>query len=157
MKSLEQGRSFTASKVRATASCDSCGADRVIFSDNAVGIKKGPRKNHGLAINQHGRIYRNGSALSFEQKVAVGVEYLKAKNDANGTRPNISALSKKCNVSRSTVTKVEEELISFGQVIDPKDIVGNRDIPSGPVSKSFSDLDVLVVLLLYHQYNQAGP
>ena len=30
-KSLDQGRSFTATKVRATVSCDSCGADRVIF------------------------------------------------------------------------------------------------------------------------------
>ena len=121
----------------------------MIFSRDALGAATASQ--HGLAINQHGRIYRNGSALSFEQKVAVAVEYLKAKNDANGTRPNISALSRKCHVSRSTVTKVEEELISSGQVIDPKEIVCNRDIPSGPGSKSLSDLDVFVVLLLYHQ------
>lgn len=106
----------------------------------------------GLAINHRDRIYRNGSAVFFEQKVMVAVEYLKAKNDVNDTRPNISALSRKWHVSRSSVTKkVEEELISFVWVIDPKDIVGNRDIPSGPGSKSLSDLDVPVVLLLYHR------
>ena len=70
-KSLDQGRSFTATKVRATVSCDSCGADRVIFSDNAVGTKKGTSKNQlecllrslengyicGNAINEEGGFF----------------------------------------------------------------------------------------------------
>ena len=44
-RSLDQGQPFTASKVRATVSCDSCSTDRAIFSQNAVGTKKGPNKN----------------------------------------------------------------------------------------------------------------
>eukprot|EP00581_Thalassiosira_minuscula_P014649 CAMPEP_0183717158 /NCGR_PEP_ID=MMETSP0737-20130205/10846_1 /TAXON_ID=385413 /ORGANISM="Thalassiosira miniscula, Strain CCMP1093" /LENGTH=1487 /DNA_ID=CAMNT_0025946545 /DNA_START=29 /DNA_END=4489 /DNA_ORIENTATION=+ len=83
-------------------------------------------RQQGLATNAYGRTYLNGAALSYEQKVAVANEYLKAKADALGERPNISALARKCHVARSTVTKVEEELLSFGKVLDPKNIASSN-------------------------------
>jgi hypothetical protein len=106
---------------------------------------------HGLAVNQRNRSYRNGAALTYEQKVSIATKYLRAKQAALGTRPNITQLANECDVSRSTISKVEGELLSFGRVLDPKDIRANRNIPLGPGSLSLRDIDVFVILSLYHE------
>ena len=43
-KKLDKNRKFSATKVRATIDCDSCGAPRAIYSDYAVGSTRGPSK-----------------------------------------------------------------------------------------------------------------
>ena len=40
---------------------------------------------HGLAVNQRNRSYRNGAALTYEQKVSIATKYLRAKQAALGT------------------------------------------------------------------------
>ncbi len=58
--------------------------------------------NHGLSVNQFNRVYHQGKAMSLEKKVSIAVEYLKAQDAANGARPNISELSRVCQVQRSS-------------------------------------------------------
>jgi len=106
---------------------------------------------HGLSTNAYGRAYRNGSALSFEQKVHISNSYLQAKAANHGNRPIITALARQCQVTRGTIVKIERELFTVGRVIEPKEILANRDLPSGPGSISLSDLDAFVILMLYHQ------
>ncbi|KAL7523123.1 hypothetical protein ACHAWF_000382 [Thalassiosira exigua] len=89
--------------------------------------------------------------MCFEQKVEIAAAYLKEQDAAGGIRPNISKLSKQLRVARGTVRKVEKELIGHVYALDPKTLVANHDIPSGPGSISLSDVDVLTILLLYHQ------
>ena len=105
---------------------------------------------HGFTISEQGRVYRPGVALTFSKKVAISIKYLKAQ-ELGACRPNILALSRECNVSRASMLKVERELLTFGRVLDPDEIRANLDIPTGPGSKSLSDLDALVILLLYHK------
>ena len=58
-QSLDQGQSFTASKVRATVSCDSCGADRVIFFWQCCWDKEGAKQESIGASLENGYIYGN--------------------------------------------------------------------------------------------------
>ena len=64
---------------------------------------------HGLSVNQHDRVFRNGAAMSIEQNVAIAVQYSKAKRDAQGACPNISKVAKVCQVARLTILKVKED------------------------------------------------
>jgi hypothetical protein len=107
--------------------------------------------NHGLKVNEHGRVYLDGSTLSFDQKVQVAAEYAKAKSENYDLRPNISVLAKRCRVSRGFVRKVEQELFSCGRVIEPEVLRKEKDVPVGPGSKSLSGLDMFVILMLYHE------
>ena len=106
---------------------------------------------HGVALNEHSRVYHNGKALPYEQKVTIAAKYLRASTAAEGARPVISSLAKECLVTRATITKVENELFSFGRVLHPKEIRSNRQMPLGPGSVSFNDLDAFVILALYHE------
>lgn len=105
---------------------------------------------YGLSINQHARVYQNGKALTYEEKVSIGIKYTNASIALGWARPNITQLSKECRVSRSTILKVERELLNYQLVLDPKDIRARRDIPIGPGSISMSDVDKFIVLALYH-------
>ena len=57
--------------------------------------------DHGLLINQHGRVYRKGRALPFETEVSIAIEYLRAeaKEAAGEKSPSSNQLAKKCQVS----------------------------------------------------------
>jgi len=101
---------------------------------------------HGLKVNEHGRAYLSGSSMSFGQKVQVAAEYAKAKSDNCGSRPNLSALARRCQVSRGLVRKVEADIVSCGRVIKK-----GKDVPVGPGSRSMSGLDMFVIMMLYHE------
>jgi len=101
---------------------------------------------HGLKVNEHGRVYLSGSSMSFGQKVQVAAEYAKAKSDNCGSRPNLSALARRCQVSRGLVRKVEADIVSCGRVIKK-----GKDVPVGPGSRSMSGLDMFVIMMLYHE------
>lgn len=106
---------------------------------------------HGLSFNQHNRVYKRGAALPLEDKVQIGIAYLAAFAEAGSTRPNIAHLAKKCCVSRSMITKIEEELVQLGRIRDPKEIRQNRDAPIGPGALSLDEFDVFVILMLYNK------
>lgn len=105
---------------------------------------------HGLSVNLHNRVYQNGAASLVDQKVSIEIQYLKALGENNGARPNISRLAEKCEVARSTIRKVESELLTYGRVLDPKEIRENRGIPVGPGVLSLDDIDIFVIMMLYH-------
>ena len=107
--------------------------------------------NHGLSVNQFNRVYHQGKAMSLEKKVSIAVEYLKAQDAANGARPNISELSRVCQVQRSSIRKVEEELLGLGRMKSPQEIIGDRNMPEGPGAISLDDFDIFVILMLYHE------
>jgi hypothetical protein len=107
--------------------------------------------HHGLSVNARGRPYKNGFSLTFDQKVSIGSVYSKARDDNYGERPSISAIARQCKVSRLTVLKIEREIISEWKVRDPEEIFRERDQPTGPGSRCLSDIDVFLILMLYHQ------
>ena len=109
--------------------------------------------DHGLSINQHGRVYRKGTALPFETEVSIAIEYLRAQAEeaAGGKRVSINQLAKKCQVSPATFTKVKEKLVSHGHVPAPQEVRSNRDLPTGPGAQTLNELDIFVILMLYHQ------
>lgn len=106
---------------------------------------------HGLRMNQNNGIYQNGAALPIEKKLLIAMAYTAATDEAHGCRPNISELATKCNASRSSIVKVEEELFAFGRVLDPKEIRADSALPQGPGTLSLDEADVFVILMLYHQ------
>lgn len=105
---------------------------------------------HGLEVNENNRVYQRGTALPIDQKVEIAVQYLQAVENATGGRPNIAQLARECKVSRSMITKVEEELVKYNRVRDPKEIRENRDVPSGPGAVSLDEFDVFVLLMLHN-------
>ena len=105
---------------------------------------------HGLLVSSHNRVYQSGVALQAGPKVSIGIEYLKAQAEVDGARPNISHLAERCQVSRSTIRKVETELLTFGRIRDPIEIRENRDAPVGPGVLSLDELDIFVIMMLYH-------
>ena len=105
---------------------------------------------YGLSVNQHNRVYQNGRALTLEQKILIASSYLQAKSEANGSRPNIQHLADQCRVSRSTVTKIEEELMQYGRVRSPEEIRNTRDAPAGPGSIVLDDTCIFIILRLYY-------
>ena len=67
--------------------------------------------HHGVALNEHSRVYHSRKALPYEQKVTIAAKYLRASAAAEGARPVISSLAKECLVTWATIiTKVENEL-----------------------------------------------
>eukprot|EP00957_Ditylum_brightwellii_P111580 8510830-Ditylum_brightwellii.AAC.1 len=61
-KKFDSHHMFHTSKVRATVSYDTCGAERVIYSDHMVGSKNGPSQDHLdnlLALLENGYICGN--------------------------------------------------------------------------------------------------
>ena len=96
-------------------------------------------------------MYLSGSSMSFGQKVQVAAEYAKAKSDNCGSRPNLSALARRCQVSRGLVRKVEADIVSCGRVIGPETLKKRKDVPVGPGSRSMSGLDMFVIMMLYHE------
>ena len=86
---------------------------------------------HGLKVNEQGCMFLNGSTVSFDQKVQVAAEYTKARSKNCGLRPDISALARRCRVSREFVRKFEAELVPCGCTIDPETLKKEKDVPCG--------------------------
>jgi hypothetical protein len=103
---------------------------------------------HGVKVNKHGRLYLNGSTMSFDQKVQVAVKYAKARSDNFGSRPDISALARHCQVLRYFVTKVEAEFVSCGRVIDRETLKKGKNVPVGSGSRAMRGLDMCVIMML---------
>ena len=106
---------------------------------------------HGLSTNLHGRVYQNGRGLTREEKVWIGAQYINASDAIGGARPNITHLAQQCGVARSTILGIEEELLTHQCVLDPNYIRANGNIPSGPGSKSMTDVDMFIILALYYE------
>ena len=108
---------------------------------------------HGLRLNQYDRIYCSGKSLEYDQKVAIALEIVDAKVEAqmhDRENINISELARKCKVERKTIRKIEKELNDHGRVLSPRDISANKTVQRGAGSRSLSELDVFILLQLYH-------
>ena len=103
----------------------------------------------GAKLNQYGGVYISGQAYDYRKKIEVAASYHAAKANNGGERPNISELARDCHVSRKFVEKIEKELQNYGRVVDPKDILQNKEGPIGPGSKTIDENDSFVLLLLY--------
>eukprot|EP00985_Skeletonema_marinoi_P031247 scaffold37243_cov116-Skeletonema_marinoi.AAC.1 len=103
----------------------------------------------GHSINAHNRVYKNGAALSHAEKITIGIEYQKAKAEANGGEPNIVALSRACKVSESTARKIRDEIRDNGRVLSPEEIRNGNKAIVGPGSRALSAVDEAVLYVLY--------
>ncbi|KAL7471199.1 hypothetical protein ACHAXS_011463 [Conticribra weissflogii] len=99
--------------------------------------------------NNNGRVCCQGKAYGFEKKLQVVSAYFDALRINNDSRPNIKSLSESLGVSRKFVRKIEEELITHGRVLQPSEILTNRDCPRGPGANTMDHLDQFVLLRLY--------
>ena len=54
--------------------------------------------------------------------------YVKAQEENGESLPNISELAKLCRVSRGTILKIEGEIMIFGKVADPVQIIHDKHI-----------------------------
>ena len=88
--------------------------------------------SHGASVNQFGRVYTRGHALSYQRKIEIAAAYLAAKEEGGGlSQPNFSELGRSLGVSRTVVRKVANELLLHGRVLSPAEIRANRNIPRG--------------------------
>ena len=72
-------------------------------------------------INVNGGVYNKGVALPLERKMLVASLYRNHQNSAApNRRPNISKIAAEAKVSEHFVRKVEQELLTYGNVVDPK-------------------------------------
>jgi len=107
--------------------------------------------DHGLQTNQHGRVFENGKAMDMAEKVRIGHEILNAMLDAEeqGTKINISSLSRQCKTSRATITKIRDELNEFGRVLRPEEISLKKSVQRGVGIRSLTDVDVFIIVQMY--------
>jgi hypothetical protein len=104
-------------------------------------------------VNKFGCINQNIKSLTYEEKVAIGLEIVDARVEAQlagRQNINVSAVAKKCRVKRATICKIAKELDDNGRFISPDEISRNKNIQKGAGSRSLSELDVFILLQLYH-------
>jgi hypothetical protein len=114
---------------------------------------------HGLRTNQYDRVYHPGKSLEYDQKVAIALDIVDAKVEAQmlgRENINISALARKCKVERKTIRKIESELNEHGCVLSSSDISANKTVQRGAGSKSLSSLDVFILFLLQLYHHDAS-
>ena len=108
---------------------------------------------HGLQTNQYDRIYQPGKSLEYDQKVAIALDIVDVKVEAQmlgRENINISAFARKCKVEKKTIRKIESELNKHRRVLSPSNISANKTVQIGAGSQSLSSLDVFILLQLYH-------
>ena len=99
-------------------------------------------------INAYGGVYNKGVALPLERKMLVASLYRNHQNSAApNRRPNISKIAAEAKVSEHFVRKVEQELLTYGNVVDPKAVKTDAQ-PKGVGSRCLSAQDVTVLLSL---------
>ena len=54
-------------------------------------------------------------------------------------------------MSKGIILKIEGEIILEGRVKDLKEIVREREPPTDPESRCLCDIDVFMIMMLYHQ------
>jgi len=101
--------------------------------------------------NGNGGYYRHGVAKTLVEKIDVAAKWIEMSNDGDNI-PSIKALAKAAKVSWNFASKVVDELLKEGQIIDPKSLV--KDIPRGKGSKSITDEDGVILLRMRSENNQ---
>jgi hypothetical protein len=84
---------------------------------------------HGLEVNKFGHTNQNGKSLTYEEKVAIGLEIVDARVEAQlagRQNINVSAVAKKCRFERSTIHKIAKELDDNRRIISPGKINRNN-------------------------------
>ena len=104
----------------------------------------------GGNVNQHGGFYFQGQAYGHSKKLQVAVEYKIAKREAEQLRKvvNLSAVARKCCVGYHFVAKIRDELLFYGRVLKPSEIMDNRNIDRGPGARTLDEFDRFVLLQL---------
>ena len=104
----------------------------------------------GGNVNQHGGFYFQGQAYGHSKKLQVAVEYKIAKREAERLRKvvNLSAVARKCCVGCHFVAKIRDELLFYGRVLKPSEIMDNRNIDRGPGARTLDEFDRFVLLRL---------
>lgn len=89
--------------------------------------------------------------MDMAEKVRIGHEILNAMLEAEerGTKINISALSHQCKTSRTTITKIRDELNEFGRVLRPEEISLKKSVQRGVGIRSLTDVDVFIIVPMY--------
>lgn len=110
---------------------------------------------HGFVLNIYHGAYLPGKHYQHVKKLEVAAAFTTAKNANGGARPNISAIQRQCKVGWHFVGKVEKELIEYGHVLAPEEMVRkNKDVGVG--SKILDELDAWVILNLYLEEPSRG-
>ena len=104
---------------------------------------------HGYEFNQHCGAYIKGKAYEHTKKFEVTAALVWAQNNNGRECPNITAITRQCNVGWHFVNKVEKELQQHGRVLVPSDKIRQLN-HVGPGSKTLDELDTFVILSLYH-------
>jgi len=87
----------------------------------------------------------NGSAYDLRKKLEI--EH--AINQYPPGALNKREVARKCNVSATTVSKVEKEIVAHGGARDPKEIRKQKAGPVGLCSKELDECDAFVLFRLY--------
>ena len=108
-----------------------------------LGIDLGTAASFGLAVNEHGGIYKRGMPHDIVTKLSVS-----AAIKRRGSGFTVSAVAKDCKVSRYFVRKVHEEMLeNDGNIIDPRTQKQHRARGAG--TYTFTEFDHYVLLFLY--------
>jgi len=73
-------------------------------------------------------------------------------DEYNGIRPNISQVARKAKVSRSTVLKIEEEILTENRIVSPEEKRLNR--PIGPGVRTIDSINSSVFVMLMNDDSQ---
>ena len=70
-------------------------------------------------------------------------------DENNGIRPTISQVARKAKVSRSTVLKIDQEILNENHVVSPKEKRSNR--PIGPGVRTIDSIDDNILVMLMNE------
>jgi transposase len=114
------------------------------------------RRMHGLTlINANGGFYHPGRMYDLRTKLEVGQVYVSLFAENYPTRPSIRAVAKEAKVERTYASKVVEEFVLTGTLIDPETIKQERldeRVPTFHLS-----VEEEIFLLSLHTENPARP
>ena len=102
-----------------------------------------------ILINSNDGCYANGRAYFICEKYQIKRTYDRMKEENNGNRPNIAKIARAAKVSRGTVEKKENEILTQNRVVSPDENRARQ--PIGPGVHTISTFDSVVLMMLHNE------
>ncbi len=107
--------------------------------------------SHGIMVNNNGDYHQCRKSYGMDVKLFVAAKYHNHKERRNGMRPVVTKVAMECSVGKTSVVKIERELMENARILVPEEIYLARINPIGPGSRSMSNEEIFILYLLYRQ------